>query len=67
MTLLNLIVWILIIGFVAWLISTAPFIEATFKAIIKWLLLVAVAFVVISFLVHALGGPELGGNLLRLW
>ena len=65
MTLLALIIWVVIIGFVAWLVSTAPFIDPTFKAIIKWLLIVAVAVIVITFLIHLLGG-QTGDNVLRL-
>lgn len=50
MTILSLIVWLLILGFVAWLVSIAPIIDATFKNFIKWILVVIGAVMVLMFL-----------------
>lgn len=63
MTLLGLIIWIVIIGFIAWLVTTAPFIDPQFKSVIKWLLIVVVAVLVIMFLIDLIGGGSIGNTL----
>ncbi len=51
MTFLSLIIYVLILGFIAWLVSIAPMINPTFKAFINFLLIAAAGILVIVFLI----------------
>lgn len=55
MTLIGLLVGILILGLIAYLVSIAPFIEATFKSIINFVLIVVAVILVIYFLLGVTG------------
>lgn len=65
MTVLSLIVWLVVLGVVAWIVSLAPFVEATFKKFITYVLLVIGAIMVISFLLGILDGGTIGDIRLR--
>lgn len=60
MTIVTLIVWLLILGFVAWLVSISPITEPTFKKFIIYALIVVGAFILISFVIHSTGTAALG-------
>ncbi len=60
MSLIGLIVWVLILGLIAYLISAAPFISAPFKTIANYILIVIAVIVVISFLLGLSGATGTG-------
>lgn len=51
MSLLQLVGLIVVAGFAVWAIMKAPFIDADFKAVAKWIIIVAVGVVVLSHFV----------------
>lgn len=52
---LILVVELIVLGFAAWLVETAPFLDATFKQFIKWVLIVVAAVLVVVFLLGLFG------------
>lgn len=52
---ITLVVELIVLGFAAWLVDTAPFIEAQFKQIIKWVLIVVAGLLVAIFLLGLFG------------
>ncbi len=61
MQVLVLIIMIVAIAFLAWVIDSAPFISASFKPFIKWILMVIVGALVLLWLLSMVGyGPGIG-------
>ena len=60
MTLLGLIVWLLILGAIAFLVSKSPITNPDFKTFINYVLLVVAVIIVIVFVVGLLGGNVSG-------
>lgn len=54
----GLLVEILILGFVAWLVDLAPFINPTFKTFITYALIVIAAVLLIGFLIGIVHGDN---------
>ncbi len=52
---LPLIVWLLILGFLAWLVEKAPIISPTFKTFIVYALIIVGAAMLLSFIVDITG------------
>lgn len=60
MSFILLIVVLVVLGFAAWAIETAPFLDSTFKAAIKWLLIVLAGVFVLVYVLALIGqGPVL--------
>lgn len=60
MSILTLLVALVVLGFFAWLAITAPFLEATFKEFIKWVLIALAGVLVIVYLLSLIGqGPAI--------
>lgn len=55
MKIIQLIIELIVIGFASWLVTTAPFIDDSFKQIIKWILIAVAAFLVVYFLIGYTG------------
>ena len=55
MTILSLIVWLFILGFVAWLIERSPITSPTFKSFMVYALVIIAAFMLISFVLGTTG------------
>lgn len=52
---------ILGLGFLAWIVESAPFIDSSFKALTKWVLLVIAGLILIVWLLSIVGyGPGIG-------
>lgn len=49
------VVSVLILGFIAWIVESAPMIDASFKAFIKWVLLAIAAVIIIVWLLGLVG------------
>lgn len=49
------VVSVLILGFIAWIIESAPMIDPSFKAFIKWVLLAIAAVILIVWLLGLVG------------
>lgn len=58
-----LIVWLLVLGFVAWIVQIAPFIEPKFKSFIIFVMIAIAGLLVLSFLLNGLG--LVGGSALN--
>lgn len=55
-----LIIVLVVLGFASWAVGTAPVLDATFKAIIKWLILVLGGLAILLFVLALFGvGPGL--------
>lgn len=52
---LLLVIELIILGFAAWLVESAPFIDASFKGFIKWILMALAAVLVVVFLLGLVG------------
>lgn len=61
MTLIALVVWLLILGFIAWVVNQSPITDPTFKQFIVWALIVIGAILLISFVVHSVGIAPVNG------
>lgn len=49
------VVAILVLGFLAWIIESAPMIDGSFKAFIKWVLLAIAAIILVVWLLGLVG------------
>lgn len=56
---LSLLVWVLVVlvvvGFLLWVVESAPFISATMKPMLRWLLIVVAGFICIALLLKLVG------------
>ena len=55
-SILTLVIWLIILGVLAWVIDMAPFIEGTFKTFIRYALIVVAAVLVVVFLLALVNG-----------
>lgn len=53
--LLKALVLLVVVGFVVWLIKSAPFISATIKSFIRWVAIAVGGFVLIALLLRLFG------------
>jgi hypothetical protein len=60
MGLIQLLVILIAVGIVLWLVDTAPFVSATMKPIIRWVVVAVVLLWLISVFVGDIPLPRLG-------
>lgn len=61
MGLIQLVVILLIIGVLLWVVESAPFVSATIKPIIRWVILVVVVLWLLTLFVGDVRLPRFGG------
>lgn len=54
-TFIGLIIWLLVLGLIAYLVEIAPFLDGTFKVFIRWALIAVGVVILISFLLGYAG------------
>lgn len=59
MTILALIVYLVVLGIIAYLVNLAPFIQQTFKTFIVYVLILIGAIILISFVLGLVGSPTI--------
>ena len=60
MGLIQLVVILLVIGVLLWLVETAPFVSATIKPIIRWVIIAVVVLWLLSVFVGDVPLPRFG-------
>jgi hypothetical protein len=58
MGLIHLVVILLVVGVVLWLVETAPFVSATMKPIIRWVIVAVVVLWLVSLFVGDIPLPR---------
>jgi hypothetical protein len=59
MGLIQLVVVLLVVGVLLWLVETAPFVSATVKPIIRWVILAVVVLWLLSLFIGDIPLPRL--------
>jgi len=62
MGLIQLVVILIVIGIVLWLVETAPFISASFKPVIRWVIIAVVVLWLVAVFVGDIPLPRWSGR-----
>lgn len=60
MGLIQLVVILLVVGVLLWLVETAPFVSATMKPIIRWIIIAVVVLWLLSLFIGDIPLPRIG-------
>lgn len=62
MGLIQLVVVLLVVGVILWLVESAPFVSASMKPVIRWVIIAVVVLWLLSLFVGDIPLPRVGGR-----